>query len=329
MALTASHAQGSFGQVLFEPGASAPIAGNHTFDDDSVAIEFLWESLTRSGRITGQSGIRGTLSEDASRTRESASRNSGEIAMWLTPNMCDFLFRSILGYTISDTSPPLDKWTYSDSLPFFGILIDRDDAAGGGIWEYVDCKCDYWVISASATGGPEPNMVLLRIGVKFCVEIAPTSVDPVPTTWPAEPPALGVAGDDAPYAFSDTSGAIDINGITGVACQSLTMIGRYRLFSRAVNSLTPHSIRPTTHQLQVAVRAPWNLTNRNLYGQAVTGAALGVKFTNGNLSTDFSFINVQAPDRSPNILGKRDVYIEVEGVARSSGSLIVENDHTV
>lgn len=82
----------------------------------------------------------------------------------------------------------------------------------------------------------------------------------------------------------------------------------------------------------------WAAANTDLYAQALAGAAGTLQLTNAlggtpptGYRTTFNFATLQVPDRSPNVPGRNEFYLNLEMAARRVGStaeLSVTHDAT-
>ena len=309
----ATHSQGAFAKMLIEPGA-AP----HTFDANSIAVEFIQETMSKHGRHGGNQGIRGTLEHESARIREMTYFAHGSVLQYVSPNDIANLMGNVFGLNES----PSGTFTVDDDLPYFGMLIDTDYET----WEFTDCKCASWMLRSRAPSfneRGEPDMVYLQWNV-----IASTVVKG--TTWPVTPPSLGTATADTPYAFADSDSGITIAG-SARAVEEMVMLVDNDLKAKYTNSLGPHSHRARDRRIMLNFKMPWNSDNDSVYGQAVAGAAGSIVFTNSGMSTTFTLGKYQVPDRSPFVRGKRQIPLILEGEVRGNGatsSLVVVNDNT-
>jgi hypothetical protein len=305
--------------MLIEPGAGA-----HTFDANSLAIEFLAESLSAHGRLGGNSGIRGTLMLEAARIRALTEFSYGRVLMYLSPNDVDRLATNVFGMTES----PTDTFTMSDSLPYFGVLIDLDSTVTNDIspLEFRDCMVTDWTIYGRAPQfgeDGEPELILSEIGIIGSIEN--TNI-----AWPVSPPSLPTAAIDAPYIFADTTSGVTLNAAVREIQQFHLKID-WGTYVKYVNSLTAHSHRPTKRAIQLSVQLPLNSNNDDLYDLAAAGQAAQLFFTNGAYSSKFYFGRYSAPNNSPVIKGKREVPLEMHGIVTGTGAtpdLYIVNDIT-
>jgi hypothetical protein len=300
-----THSQGAYGQILIEPGAAA-----HTFDGNSLMIEFLSETMSEHGRLLGSQGIgRGTLQMEAARIRKGIGFTYGELVMYLSPNDVARLAETVLGLTES----PSGTFTQSDSLPYFGMLINTDYYT----FQFKDCMMTDWEIVGRAPQfgeDGEPEMIILKIGIRG------SAVTPG-TAWPVSPPSLGTAAIDRPYVFSDSDGQVTLNG-TVRPIQAFRFKVDRGLYTKYANSLEAHSQRPTTRNNQLMVQLPWNSANLDLYNQAEGGAAAIIKFSqlSNVYSTSLNLGRFHVPNNTPVIRGKGEVPLNIAGFVTGTGA---------
>lgn len=306
--------QGVFTRLLFEP-AAAP----HTFNASSERYEFLFENLAKHGRIIGGQGIRGTRAPSVERTRAGAYYTFGSITMNVDPLSLVTLLPKILGAAAVGTTFSLDE-----AIPFFGVMIDR----GADVFEYTDCKINRAIFRGRAPQlgeEGEPDLLTLQLDIVGTTESRAQD-------WPGTAPALSTSAAAAPYVFSD--GVITLKAATWNITQFVLVIDNH-LQARFTNSLTPTSICPRDRTVQLAVAVPWETAaahvTTGLYEQALAGAAGILTFTNGLVSTRFDFGALQVPAESPTVPGKRGIDLELNMIARKTGTtpeLVVTNDST-
>lgn len=314
-----THSQGAFGKMLIEPGA-----GPHTFDGSSLAIEFLAETMSEHGRLGGLLGIRGTLRKENARLRRLTSFVYGTVTMYVSPNDIANLAANVFGMNES----PGGTFTMDDTLPFFGMLIDPDStvATSDSPYEFEDCMINNWAIQGRAPQfgeDGEPEMMQLQLGIIGSVVNQATS-------WPGSPPSLGTAAADAPYTFNDAEGGITLAG-SARNVQQWLMTVNHNVYAKYVNSLSAHSHRPTTRDINLAVELPLNSDNDDLYDQAATAATGSFVLTNGAFSSTFTFGRIRFPPQTPVIQGKREVPLRLQGFVTGTGStpdLVIVNDNT-
>ena len=101
------------------------------------------------------------------------------------------------------------------------------------------------------------------------------------------------------------------------------------LNARFTNSLSATSITPQDRVITLKTTNPFTSDEVDLYGQSNAGAAGSLVFTNGGMSTTFTFATLQVPDVSPIVGGKQEIPLVLEMTARMSGStreLVVTHD---
>jgi hypothetical protein len=101
---------------------------------------------------------------------------------------------------------------------------------------------------------------------------------------------------------------------------------------RFSNSQTATSIMASDRLVTCSLTVPYNSTNADLYG-INTGAAATASFvfTNGTKSITFAIGTLQVPDRSPIISSKGEVFLQISGIAKMTGStreLVITSDPT-
>jgi hypothetical protein len=281
-----------------EPGA-AP----HTFDASSEPYEFVAESVRKRGTILDTSGIRGTRSHHVSRTRPGTYEVGGSLTLHPSPADLDLLLPRILGAAESS-----DTFNLAESLPAFGILIDRVAET----FQYTDCKVSKATFKGSAGGLVE--LVLEILGV---AEVTGTS-------FPAL--SLDTTAAAAPYDFSD--GVLTLQSAARKMMDFELLIDN-GLSARFTNSQTATSITPQDRTITLKTTNPFTADEVDLYEQALAGAAGTLVLTNGGMSTTFTFAALQVPDMSPVVGGKQEIPLKLEMTARTSEAtpeLVVTHD---
>ena len=301
-------AQGAMGRLYVEPG-SAP----HTFDGSSETYEFLYESLQRRSRIVGGQGIRGTREESQESTRFGAYTVGGRIAMHVNPLALDLWLPRILGANEST-----DTFALAESLPSFGVLVDRVTQT----FQYTDCVVNRALFRAQA--GPsdgDPELVEMVLEIIGKTEVEDTAAPNVSIATTATSTQNYVLADGV---FTFAAAAREVKQFT-------IMIDNH-IQPRWVNSLTATALCPSRRTIAVQAVLPFDSDTDDLYAQARAGSAGSVAFTNGSVSTTFTFGTLQVPAESPIIRGKQEIDLILNMIARKTGStasLTVTNDSTV
>lgn len=293
---------GALSSLWVEPGASA-----HTFDSSSEAYEFLSESIQKVGTILDTNGLRGTRSHHSAKTATGPYEVGGDITMNPDPAGLDLWLPRILGAAESN-----DTFAVADTLPAFGLLIDRV----GSKFEYTDCLVNRATFRASQGGLLE--MILNIMGRTEVVGTAGSSL-----------PAVGAAANNAPYAMTQgvltlASGAREFEDFELVIDNAIER--KFR------NSVTATSLVPTDRIVTLKMNGPFTSgTLSALYAQALAGATGTLVFTNGQMSTTFTFATLQVPAKSPVISGRGEIIMPLEMTARMASTtreIVVTHDST-
>ena len=294
----AEASQGAQAKLCIEPGA-AP----HTFDASSEPYEIVSEGLQRRGSILDTEGIRGTRSHQSERTRPGTYEIGGSITLHPSPADLDLLLPRILGAAES-----VDVFALDETLPAFGVLIDRVAET----FQYTDCK-----VSKATFRGSAGGLVELAIDVVGTTEVTGT-------TYPSL--TLSTAANAAPYLLSD--GVLNLQS-SARKMMDFELVIDNSLNARFTNSQTATSITPQDRVITLKTTNPFTSDEVDLYGQSNAGAAGSLVFTNGGMSTTFTFATLQVPDLSPVVGGKQEIPLVLEMTARMLGStreLVVTHD---
>lgn len=299
-------AQGSQARLCVEPGASP-----HTFDTNSEPYEFLYETIQKRGRIVGGNGIRGTRSAHSARTRLGAYEIGGRLAMNVDPAGLDLWLPRILGATES-----ADSFALAESLPAFGVLVDRVTQT----FAYGDCKVARAMFHGKAgPGDSDPDLIEMVLEILGLSETTGTS-------YPAL--TLSTASNAAPYVMSDAS-TVTIAGASRKIKEFWLVIDNFIEPRYVTGSNAPATLCPKDRMVMLRATFPFDDDHDDLHDLALAGAAGTLTFTNGGLSTSFAFGTLQAPANSPTVRGKTEIDITLDLVARMTGStreLVVTSD---
>lgn len=268
----------------------------------SVPMEFVSESMKKQGSILDTAGLRGTRSHASERTVAGPYTVGGQIVFDATPTLLDTILPYILGAAEST-----DVFALAETLSYFDILVDK----GPQRHVYGNCKVD------KATFSCGPNQTL-RVALDIVGETETVSATAFPTL---------TAPTDPPYTFHQlvstlVSGTRITLGVEVVIDNGLT--------ARFSNSQSATSIMPTDRNVTVKVTTPYTSAEYSaLYGQALLGTTGTLVFTNGGLSTTFTFATLQVPDMTPTVNGRGEMVLEQNGVARMSSTtreLVITSD---
>jgi len=295
---------GSMGhQGLFaaEPGASP-----HIFDVSSEVYEILNESVQKRAVILDTAGIRGTRSHSEERTKAGLVEIGGSFVINPSPADLDLWLPRILG-----AAEVADLFDVAETLPPFGLLFERVAEQ----FQYTDCKVNSATFRARAG-----ELLELEINVMGLAEV-------IGTPFPAITP--GIAANNAPYAFSEA----EITLVSGARiCVDFEITIDNQLRRRFSNSLTATDLTAGDRIVTCKFKTPYTSSELGLYAQATAGAAGTVVFTNGTISTTITLGVIQFPDVTPVISDKDEIFLQLEGIARMSGStadIAVTNDSLV
>ncbi len=292
--MSASDAQGSQSRMCFEPGA-AP----HTFDSSSEPYDPLYESLQKRGRIVGGNTIRGTRSQASERTRYGHYSVGGRVAFNISPADLDLWLPRMLGANEST-----DVFALADTLPSFGILVDRVTQT----FQYKDCVVGRWLIHGKAgPGDGDPDLLQLILDIVAKDEVTGTSYPSL---------TLPVASNVAPYVMSDCS-TLTLNGASRLM-KEFWLAGNNFVQRRWVNSITATRLTPRDRLINFRAIFPYDSDHSSLYGQSLAGATATLTFTNSAISKSVQFVfgTLQSPDISPNVQGKQEINIQIDATAR-------------
>ena len=297
-------AQGAQSTFYTKAGTGTPDYTTGTIE----RFEFVREGVRRRNSIMVPDGIRGTRSESSERARFGVNVIGGPIHMHADSVMLDAWLPRILGANESTNS-----FALAETLPAFGCLFDRVTEK----FEYRDC----YVNRALFHGVAGPGVGLLDLTVDIMAQSEATG-----TALPSGV-SLSVSAASSPYTHYE--GVHTFAGSTREVKEIWIMIHNH-LRPRWVNSLNATALCPTRRTVAVRARLPYTSDTKNLYAQAVGGAAGTSVFTSaaGDFSTTFTYGRLQAPAESPVVRGKTEIDIIVDAVARSVSTtkeLVVTN----
>lgn len=255
------------------------------FDSGSIAYEFNSESLRMRQTHVDSGGIRGTRSVVKDRVRIAQEDISGSIVMNPTPIELDTLLPRIMGAAEST-----DSFAFAETLPVFGVLVDRVTK----VFTYTGCY-----VNRATFSGSQGQLIRLSLDI-----LGKTEVVSAAGTYPGTVPAIDTAQG---YVFADTT--FSLSGDTSAAEVSSweIVIDNVLDGSHYVNSVTRTQIVPTDRIVTVRMSLPYDADSIDLYDQAVAGAAGTLTLTNGGCSTLFTFANLKAPAETPVISGRGSI----------------------
>jgi hypothetical protein len=254
--------------------------------------EFVSERLVKQLSILETAGIRGTRSHPAERTRDGTYTVQGAIHYHCSKGLLDLLLPRILG----TGTPP--AFTLAETLPFFDVLVDRV----ANRFVYGNCKVQRAVFKARASG-------LVELAVELIGETEALSSTPFPSIAPPT---------DPPYVWQDC--VVTLNAAPRVVTEFELIVDNH-LEARFANSQTATDLYPTDRTVRLKCTVPFTGDTTDLYGVNSAGAAAAsLVFTNGVHSLTFSLAQVQFADASPHVAGKSEIFLNLAGIAKKSGT---------
>lgn len=297
--------QGSQSGLLVEPGSSP-----HTFDTDSERYCFNYENLRKHGSINTSGCITGSRSNPKERTRQGAYLVRGVISIDASPAMLNNWLPRILGAA----EVPTDTFGLAETLPAFGVMIDRVARR----FEYTNCYVNRAVFRGRERNASDNGDKSREAIIECVMDIIGTTETSTATALPAA--SLAVTDNSRPYIFSDVT--MTLQGSSRTVYDFVLDINNH-LEVRWANSLTATSITPRDRTVTLAVHANFDTTTfADLYGQSLDGAAGTMLWTLTGLtgSTTWTFGTLQVPDNSPTIRGKTEIELPLVMTARTTGS---------
>lgn len=276
------------------------------FDGNSYAVEYISEDLRMVQTINYNNGIRGTRSRNKERCVITQEQVAGSIVIEPTVVELDTWFPRILGAAEST-----DTFALAETVPEFGVLIDRIVQRH----VYTGCRVNRATFTG-AQGQP------IRMTVEIEGETEVLSATAFPGTVPAIDSGVPYIVGQTTFALSADASATEVQSWT-IVIDNMLSVDRY------MNSVTRTQLSAQDRLITLSMVVPYTADEKDLYDQAVAGAAGTLTLTNGGTSTLFSFANVKAPAESPVISGKSELFLTLNMTAYKSGStneLIVTHD---
>jgi hypothetical protein len=278
-----------------------------TIDTSSEPYEFLSESLRRTTQMLDTNGIRGERQHAQERTRFGQNICSGTISTVISPADLDNWLPRILGGTES-----LDVFGLTNTLPSFNSMIDRVSDA----YLYSGCKINRATFSGSAGGFIQMDLDIIALS------------ETAGQTFPAL--TLGVTDAHLPYVFTDSTLTLVA---AGRAYRSFQLTVSNFLEVQFNNSRDATEINATDLEIALNVDMASDATNvGDLLAQSRAGATGALVWTNGTVSTTWTFGTLQPNDQTPVVAGKGRIPLNIAMIARKTGTtpaLSVTNDSAV
>ncbi len=274
-------------------------------------VEFTNESIEQIISIVNSDGVRGTRSLHSNRTRDRAQFVQGEITTHPSPADLDVWLPMILGAAASG-----DTFALAETIPAVAIAKYLD----GEYFDFTGCHVNRAIFQSQAGG-------LVELKVQFMG----TTEDATPSSWvPAG--GMGSTAADQPYVHSDSTGAL-VLASDAIAMMNWRLTIDNGIDMRFTNSLTPTSLCPTTRSISLEFTLPFNSADEvDVYTDGTTAKTGTLTFTNGSVSTLFTFPALHQEPQTPKVQGKREITNYVKLVAYETDAakeLVVTNDATV
>ena len=276
---------------------------------------FVSASITKRGVIVERGGLRGTRSHVADDTRVGPYVAGGQLVLEPTPEDLALWLPRILGGTPTGTSPK--TYPLAETLPSFTLSIDRV----AKVFIYAGCK-----INRATLHGAQGGLLRLVLDI-----VAKSESVAAAGTFPSLSASV-----TQPYIFSDLD--LTLAATAREVKQFDLTIDNALVTDRFMNSLTIVSAPEGDRTIVLRTLHAWASTNTDLYAQALAGAAGALQLTNAlggtpptGYQTIFSFATLQTPDRSPNVVGRQELFLNLEMIARKVGGtaeLVVTHDST-
>lgn len=293
--------------VLATQGAATSLAMDAATPIDTMSepYEFISCTLRKTTALIESGGIRGTRSHSVEVSRQGNDSIAGSIVLTPSPSDLDALLPRILG-----TAEASDAFTVAETIPSFSVGVNY----GADAFEYLGC----YVNRATFRGSPGG---LLQLEM----DIIGTSQSDL--TYPAL--TLGVAANNYPYRFSE--------GVATIVSSArpifdFELIIDNHVEARFTNSTTATSVQTHDRTVTLNCTTPYTSGEVGLFTQAMTGTTGTLVFTNGMMSTTFTFgLLVPNPLQGPTIEGKREVVLKQSYLALRTGAtkeIAVTHDST-
>lgn len=259
-------------------------------------FDFISSSLSLDEEFRDTNGLRGTLSHDISRVRQSLRRVSGTIE--LQPNAVELslLLPWILG--ANGTGSPTVTYALADSLQTRYVAMDVN---AGNQFTY---------------SGVVVNRATFRAaqGEPLALSLDVIGVD---ETISGTFPTLSINTANGPWMLSDL--ALTVNGTTTQVPEfSLTIDNRVD-GNRFLNSLTLTNTFKIDRQITVSIMPPYG-DYTALYNTGAGGVAVVATLTNGGAVLTLTLGKVTFPRKSPTVRGRSEVMLPLEGTAYANGA---------
>jgi len=223
------------------------------------------------------------------------------------PSVQDYalLLPWILGAVASGTTFALAE-TLSDRY----VCVDK----GAKVFTYAGC-----VVNKAVFSGSDGAPVKLTLDIVGKTQTVSNS-----GTFPSV--SYNTAG---PFMFSEA--ALTLLGTSGRLVKSWSITIDNQLEVNFYNSRTASRIVPKDRSVTFSCANPFTADETDLFDQALAGSAATLTLTYGAMSMEFAFATLQFPHADPQVSGRSEIGLALDGTARKAGStseLIVTLDST-
>lgn len=264
--------------------------GIDTANPITLGFDFESETFGMEEEIVDTSGLRGSRSHRSERTRQGLQRVGGGLELFPSREDLQLLLPWFLGTDVSGTT-----YALADTVQSRYITIDRKQA----VYTYDGC-CVNRVTFSGSEGQP------IKVSID-CIGKTETSASA--GSFPS-----ATYQNKAPFMFMDS--VLTIGG-TGYPVKNWSVTLNNFLDVKFYNSVTATAIDPRDREVSFNSALPFNSATLALYNALSAGAASSLVLTNaaGKILT-FSFAALQVPAKSPEVPGRSEILLPINGISR-------------
>lgn len=280
--------------MAVSPGVLAQL-GIDSSDPVTKMYDFVDERLVNNEEIIDGNGVCGTRSRHKERIRSGLQRIGGTIDMQPTALEWAALLPWILGANASGNT-----FALAESLQTRYVTIDRVTK----VFTYAGCAINSATFSAMQ--GEPLKLSLDVVGQTETIGNAGTF------------PSLSVDLTTGPFILSDL--VLVVGGVTVTPKTMEVTVNNFIDKDRFFNANTLAGIVANDRVTTLRTSIPYESGFAAVYNAGASGAALTATFTNGATSMLFTMPALVFPRRSPNVPGRREVMLAIEGAAYMSST---------
>ena len=244
----------------------------------SEAYEFNSESMAKTGTHVQTGGIRTTRHHIGNNVTDGMIAVGGSVTLHPTKVNLDNLLPRIQG-----AAEATDVFNPAETIPDFNYVIDRI----AKVFTYSGCKVNKATFK-SAKGNP----LELTLDIQGKAEsVGAAGTFPVLTLETAKP-------------YTWYQAVVTLGGSTREVDNIEISIDNALILDRYNNSQTRTALPEGDRIVTFSCDLPYTADEVALYDSGITGAAGTVVFTNGSNVLTFTFANLKAPARSPNVAAR-------------------------